>query len=97
MNVLANDNELLKYIEIWNKIKVLFNKRLYNIPVYNEYIRTKISLYNENLHINKRLTKDEYYGHSILSLESICEVENKYYPQKFLDGFLSATLLIIKK
>ena len=97
MNVLANDNELLKYIEIWNKIKVLFNKRLYNIPVYNEYIRTKISLYNENLHINKRLTKDEYYGHSILSLESICEAENKYYPQKFLDEFLSATLLIIKK
>ena len=25
MNVLANDNELLKYIEIWNKIEVLFN------------------------------------------------------------------------
>ena len=27
MNVLANDNELLKYIEIWNKIKSLFNKK----------------------------------------------------------------------
>ena len=57
MNVLANDNELLKYIEIWNKIKALLNKRLYNEPVYNEYINTKISLYNENFHGNKRLTK----------------------------------------
>ena len=35
MNVLPNDNELLKYIEIWNKIKALLYKRL-----YNEYIKT---------------------------------------------------------
>ena len=27
MKVLANDNELLKYIEIWNKIEPLFNKK----------------------------------------------------------------------
>ena len=26
MIVFANDNELLKYIEIWNKIEALFNK-----------------------------------------------------------------------
>ena len=36
---------------------------------------------------NKRLTKDKYHGHSILSLESICEAENKYYSQTFLDKF----------
>ena len=42
MNVLANDNELLKYIEIWNKITALLNKKLYSEPVYNEHIRTKI-------------------------------------------------------
>ena len=28
MNVLANDNELLKYIEIRNKIEALLNKKL---------------------------------------------------------------------
>ena len=66
INVLANDNELLKHIEIWNKIKALINKRLYNEPVYNEYIKTKISLHNKNFHGNNRLTKDEYYGHSII-------------------------------
>ena len=27
------------------------------------------------------------YGHSILLIESICESENKYYPQTFLDNF----------
>ena len=33
MNVLGNNNELLKYIKIWNKIKASLNKQLYNIPV----------------------------------------------------------------
>ena len=49
MNVIANDNELSKYIEIWNKIESLFNKKgFYSKPTYNnEYIRTKINSYNE--------------------------------------------------
>ena len=28
MNVLTNDNKLLKYIEIWNKLEALFKKKL---------------------------------------------------------------------
>ena len=88
MNVLANNNELSKYIKIWNKIETILNKKgFHNRPVYNEYIKTKISSYNENFHVNKRLIKDKYYGHSILLLESICEVENKYDPQIFLEKF----------
>ena len=31
MNVLADNDELLKYIEIWNEIKALFNKKCYCI------------------------------------------------------------------
>ena len=83
MNVLANDNELLKYTEIWNKIEALFNKKFnkkgfYIKPVYNnEYIKTKIKSCNENFRGNKRLTKDKCYGHSILLLESVSEVKNK--------------------
>ena len=93
INVLADNDELLKYIKIWYKIKALFNnkfnkKGLHNKPAYNnEYIKTKISSYNENVHGNKKLTKDEYYGHSVLLLGSICEVENKFYHQTFLDGY----------
>ena len=29
----------------------------------------------------------KYYANSILLIESICEVKNKYYPQTFLDEF----------
>ena len=50
-------------------------------------MNTKINSYNENFHGSKRLTKDKYYGHLILLLESISEIGNKYYPQAFLDKF----------
>ena len=41
MNVLADNKKLLKYIEIWDKIKALFNEKFNNKPVYNnEYIKT---------------------------------------------------------
>ena len=67
-------------------IKRINNKRFHSKPTYNnESIRTKVSSYNENFHDNKRLIKDEHYGHSILLLESMSETKNKYYPQTFLD------------
>ena len=93
MNVLANDNELLKYIKIWNKIETLFNEVTLNKngfhcdPIHNKYIKTKISSCNKNFHDIKKLVKNEYSGHSVLLLESICVVENKYYPHTFLDKF----------
>ena len=60
----------------------------YSKPTYNdEYKKTKISSYNKNFHGYKRRIKDEYYGHSILLLESISEVENKYYRQTLLHKF----------
>ena len=67
MNILANDNKFLKYIEIWNKIKYLCkklsNKRGFNKkPIHNnEYIRTKISPFNENFHGNKNVIALQYY------------------------------------
>ena len=70
MYVLANDNELLKYIEVWNKIEALFNKKFnrksfHSDPAHNnEYIRTKISSYNENFRDFQKLVKDKYCGHS---------------------------------
>ena len=82
MNILSNNKEFLKYIEIWNKVKFLFNEKfnkrgLCNRPVYNnEYIKTKISPYNDVFKGNKKLTKEEYYCYSILLIESICQVEN---------------------
>ena len=81
MNISANNKEFLKYVELWNKYEVLFNEKfnkrgLYNRPVYNKYVKNKINLHNENFHGNKKLLKDEYYGHPILLIESICEAGN---------------------
>ena len=65
MNILANDKEFLKYIEIWNKIKDLFknlsNKRGFNKePIHNnKYIKTKISSFNGSIHGNKKHIKNE--------------------------------------
>ena len=69
MNILANYNKFLKYIEIWNKVEALFNgvaldkkfnkKGFHSEPVYNnEYIRTKVSPYDENFRDLKKLTKN---------------------------------------
>ena len=72
INVLANDNKLLRYIKIWNKIETLFNevtlnkKRFHCDPIHNKYIRTKISSCNENFHDFQKLVKNKYCGHSIL-------------------------------
>ena len=100
MNVLADNDELLKYIKVWNKIEALFSKKFnkrgfYIKPIYDkEYIKTKISPCNGNFHVNKNLPKDEYYCHSTLLLEFICVVENKHYLQTFLDKFLKIIIII---
>ena len=43
--------------------------------------------YNDVFKDNKKLTKYEYYGHSIVLIESICEAENKHCPQTFKNFF----------
>ena len=99
MEILANDNELLKCIEISNKIEALLNEIAFNevalnkrglhsiLTHNNEDIITKTNPYGKNLCDFKKLIKDKCRGHSILLFEFICEVENKYYPQVFLNKF----------
>ena len=61
-------------------IKKINKRELYNRPVYNnEYIKTKIWAFHENIHGNKNLTKDKYNDHSILLIKSIFEAENNHY------------------
>ena len=54
-HVLTDRAKFLKYVEIWNRIVSLFNKSPSRNFKYNiEYIKARISPYNENLHdINK--------------------------------------------
>ena len=72
INILANDKEFLKYIEIWNKIKDLFknlfNKRFESEPIYNnEYTKAKINPYNINFQGNKTPFIFYFYLSSIIS------------------------------
>ena len=87
MHILASPANFLKYIETWNKIVFLFNKYTSKNFTYNtEYIKPKTCQFNENRHdINKILKKGNYYGTLMLSIESICEVTGKLYPQTFFN------------
>ena len=86
MHVLTNRPKFLKYVEIWNKTEALFNKiTSKNFRCNTEYIKAKISPYNENSHdINKRLKRGNYYGALVLLIDSICEVKSSLYPQTLL-------------
>ena len=42
--------------------------------------KNKNKFIQQNFNEFQKLAKNKYCGHSILSLEYICEVENKYYP-----------------
>ena len=86
INISANEKEFLKYIEIWDKIKNLFknlfNKMFDSEPIYNnEFIRTKINLFKAMTDLKKM---NDY---SIILIESICVVNDNYYPQAFLEKY----------
>ena len=96
MSFLVNHTELLiKYTEIWTKIRDLINKKFDSEPVYNnKYINTKIKLYNNDIrtifHDNdniKEVPKENcsYKCLSLISLDSVIQTNKKYYPEKFLE------------
>ena len=86
MNILINNKEFLKYIEIWNKIESFFNEEV-NRPVHNKLIKTKTSAYSDAFKDNKNLKKGEYYGHSILLIESICDGRKQTLSSNILRNF----------
>ena len=65
----------------------LYSTKLHSIKKGFIVVLYIINTYSENFPDFQKLVKNKYSGHSILLLESICEVENKYYPQTFLDKF----------
>ena len=83
-----------KYNEVWNKIKSLFQKEFNCEPVDNDkYIKTKIILNtrfydnnNNNNNNNNKMPKENesYTCLFVILLDSIINVDKKYYPQVFL-------------
>ena len=45
--MIEDDSVLVKYNEIWNKIKKTLNMKFHNMPVYDEkYMKTKVKEFN---------------------------------------------------
>ena len=61
-NILANKKNFLKHIELFSKIKYLFNKKS-NKRGFNSNLINNI----EYIKGNKMLIKDEYYGNLIIN------------------------------
>ena len=90
INLLVHDKELLKkYKEIWHKISNLLKKEFDSKLVHNnKYIKIKIKIcnnrINSNFHGNKISQNNECCPClSVISLDSIANVDEKYYPKYF--------------
>ena len=96
MSVLANDKEFLKkYAKLWGKIKYLIDKKFDSEPIYNDnYIKTKIKSYNDDIRTNfrdesnnRKVPKEDYSYKclSLISLDSVIQMDKKYFPQTLLE------------
>ena len=95
INLLVHDKELRKKCNaICGKINNLSKKEFDREPGYdNKYIKTKIAICNKeintNFYDNKIPEDDESCTFlSVISLDSIANVDKKYYQQIFLEWIL---------
>ena len=96
MSFFTDNNEFLeRCTKIWEKINDLVNKKFDSEPVCNnKYINTKIRSYNNdimtNFHdVDKKDNKlpdknKPYKCMSLISLDSIIKINEKYYPKTLL-------------
>ena len=81
--IVEDDSVLIKYDEIWNKIKKTLNINFYSIPVYDEKcIKAKVNEFN-------RVVNTKFWGDKIpkegvhhtfmtcISIDSVMKVEKK--------------------
>ena len=96
MSFFIDNNEFLeRYTAIWEKISDLINKKFDSDSIYNnKYINTKIRSYNNDIKTNFRNIDNKnnklpeknkpYKCVSLISLDSIIKINEKYYPQTLL-------------
>ena len=93
MNFLVCDTEIFKkYNAVSNKVHNLFKKEVHSESVYNDkYIKAKINLYNVNFYYNKMPKENEFYTCLfVILLDSVVDVNKKYYSQIFLEECIYA-------
>ena len=94
MSFKISDNKLLKkYNKIWERISNLMNIESDSEPVYVDndiYIKTKIKMFEDRVNTNfqgKKVPKENvsYNCLSLIMLDSVIRVNEKYYPQTLLE------------
>ena len=90
--IIEDDNELVKYIEIWNKIKKTLNIKFHSMPTYDEkFIKAKIKKFNDVVNTNFLGDKILKVGmHHIskgcISTDFVMKVrKKKNYPQVYIE------------
>ena len=77
----------IKYNQIWNKIKELFNGKFYSDPIYDErYIKAKVKTFSEvinTLFTGNYIPKEkiEYVCIPVISVDSVLKVDKKIIPK----------------
>ena len=94
MNLLIRDEKLLKkYNTVWDQLNNLVKKEFNSELVYNDkHIKDKIRLYNVNFYGNKIPKNECYTCLSVILLDSVVNVDKKYYPQIFLEQYKYAVI-----
>ena len=88
---IKDDNVLDKYNEIWDKIKETLSIKFHSMPVYVEkYIKVKVKEFNGLIKTNflgDKITKESMHYACIacITIDSVMRMENKNYPQVFLE------------
>ena len=81
--IITDDSFLIKYNEIWNKIKKTLNTKFHSVPVYDEkYIKTKLREFNGVIKTNflgGEVPKDgvHYTCIACITIDSVTTMEKK--------------------
>ena len=89
--MINDDNVLVQYKKIWNKIKKTLNIKFHSMPVYDEkYIKAKVRKFNGVIQLNfwgDKTPKESVHHTCIacITIDSVMKIEKKNYPQVYLE------------
>ena len=86
---IEDDNVLVKYNQIWNKIKKMLSIKFHSQPAYDEkYIKNKVKTFNEAVNTIFSDDPKENIHHICLTaiyIDSVMKADKKYYHQVYLE------------
>ena len=88
---IKDDDVLVKYIDIWNKVKEKIGIQFYSNPFYDEkYMKTKVKTFNGvvNTSFSDKNFKRKYllHLHSSNKCWYVMKINKKNHPQNYLEG-----------